>query len=83
MTDTSVIKGVFHPVLLITLLALKNFFRLFKAYSKELPDTKPEGYRTDIWPLWFVAFAFYHNKKFGGLLLVGLVLQLILSKLFS
>jgi len=78
-----VIKGVFHPVLLITLLALKNFYRLFKAYSKELPDTKPEGYRTDIWPLWFVAFAFDHNKKFGGLLLVGLVLQLILSKLFS
>jgi len=73
-----VIAGVFHPVLLITLVALKTFYGLFKAYSKELPDEKPEGYRSDIWPLWFVAFAFDHNKKFGGLFLLGLIIQLIL-----
>ncbi|MFH1073977.1 MAG: prenyltransferase [Candidatus Firestonebacteria bacterium] len=76
-----VIAGVFHPVLLITLIALKTFYGLFKAYSKELPEEKPEGYRSDIWPLWFVAFAFDHNKKFGGLFLLGLIVQLILSKL--
>ena len=44
---------------------------------KELPEDKPEGYRSDIWPLWFVAYAFDHNKKFGGLFLLGLIAQLI------
>jgi 1,4-dihydroxy-2-naphthoate octaprenyltransferase len=76
-----VITGVFHPVLLITLLALITFYGLVKAFSKELPEDKPDGYRSDIWPLWFVAFAFDHNKKFGGLLLLGLLIQLILLTL--
>jgi len=76
-----VLFKVLHPVMLITLFALTTFYGLVKAYSKELPPKKPEGYRSDIWPLWFVAFAFDHNKKFGGLFLLGLILRLILSKL--
>ena len=75
-----VVFKVFHPVLLLTLLALINFYSLVKAFGKELPGEKPEGYRSDIWPLWFVAFAFDHNKKFGGLFLLGLLLQLFIAK---
>jgi 1,4-dihydroxy-2-naphthoate octaprenyltransferase len=30
------------------------------------------------WPLWFVNFAFLHNRRFGILYLVGIVLDLAL-----
>ena len=28
-----------------------------------------------IWPLWYVALAFYHNKLAGGLFVLGLVVE--------
>ena len=75
-----VIARVLHPVLLLTLFALKNFYLLLKVFRAELPAEPPEGYRPEIWPLWFVAFTFDHNRKFGGLFLLGLILQLFISK---
>ena len=34
------------------------------------------------WPLWFVAFAFIHVRRFGGLFLCGLGLQLAVEAAF-
>lgn len=75
-----VLAGVFTPLLLLPFLAWPAFLRLFRAYRKELPAAKPANYASAVWPLWFVAFAFDHNKKFGGLFLAALLLQLLLSK---
>lgn len=36
-------------------------------YRDTRPAGMPEEYRADVWPLWFVAFAFLHNRHFGAL----------------
>jgi hypothetical protein len=42
--------------------------------GKRLPDA-------DVWPLWFVAFAFLHNCRFGALFILGLAAEAILRLL--
>jgi 1,4-dihydroxy-2-naphthoate octaprenyltransferase len=73
-----VITGFFSPVLLVVLLALPTFYRYFwPIYRKEKPETRPEDYPEDAWPLWFVAFAFGHNRRFGLLYLLGLIIEAV------
>jgi hypothetical protein len=35
------------------------------------------------WPTWFSAFNFYHNRMFGGLFILGLVVDTLLRIYFS
>jgi 1,4-dihydroxy-2-naphthoate octaprenyltransferase len=73
-----VATGFFSPVMLIVLLALYPFTYMIRTYSKPRPAEMPETYRADIWPLWFVAVAFWHNRNFGLLFLFGLLIELAL-----
>jgi 1,4-dihydroxy-2-naphthoate octaprenyltransferase len=73
-----VITGFFSPVLLVVLLALPTFYRYFwPIYRKEKPEARPDDYPEDAWPLWFVAFAFGHNRRFGLLYLLGLIIEAV------
>lgn len=54
---------------------------VIRVYRQPRPEHMPPEYRADIWPLWFVAFAFLHNRKFGGLFLLGLGLEAGLRQL--
>ncbi len=54
--------------------ALPLLSLLFRFYNRPKPKKPPEGYRG--WPLWFVAVAFIHNRRFGILFVGGLALQL-------
>jgi 1,4-dihydroxy-2-naphthoate octaprenyltransferase len=47
---------------------------VLRFYRNPKPTRAPEGYRG--WPLWFVAVAFIHNRRFGLLFVAGLGLQL-------
>ena len=62
---------------LLSLGALPRLVRVLKAYNEPKPAAPPPGYR--IWPLWYVALAFHHNKLAGGLFVLGLVVNLALS----
>ena len=53
---------------------------VLRFYSKPKPEEPPEGYRG--WPLWFVAIAFIHNRRFGLLFVAGLALQLAAEAVF-
>jgi len=75
-----IITGFFSPILLIVLLALRGFFRILPMFREPKPDEKPEDY-SDVWPNWFVAGAFYHNRQFGVLFMLALILDTVL-KLF-
>jgi 1,4-dihydroxy-2-naphthoate polyprenyltransferase len=71
--------GFFTPILLIVILALGTFFRIiWSMFRQPKPEDKPEDYPADAWPLWFVAAAFVHNRRFGLLFLVGLILDTVL-----
>lgn len=63
------------PGVLLVALALPRLVRVLKAYAQPRPEAPPPGYR--IWPLWYVALAFYHNRLAGGLFVLGLVVNAV------
>ncbi|MEX1193448.1 MAG: prenyltransferase [Dehalococcoidia bacterium] len=58
--------------------ALPLLWQLYQFYRRPKPEERPQGYRG--WPLWFVAIAFIHNRRFGMLFVLGLSLQLALNE---
>jgi 1,4-dihydroxy-2-naphthoate octaprenyltransferase len=76
-----VLTGFFTPVMLIVLLALPEFVRIWPMFRQPKPDEKPADY-PDVWPNYFVAGAFVHNRRFGYMFLIGLVLNAVLLRLF-
>lgn len=69
----------FTPVMLIVLLALPTFFKYYPVFLKPKPAVKPEGQPG--WPLYFVGYAFYNNRKFGSLFMLGLLMDAALRLL--
>ena len=75
-----VITGYFSPVMLIVILAWYYLPPVIKVFSATRVQRKnrASGPAAEGWPLYFVASAFYQNRSYGLLLLVGLILQLFL-----
>lgn len=74
-----VVTGFFTPVMLIVALALQTFIQIWPMFQSPKPDEKPADF-PDIWPNYFVAAAFQHNKRFGSWFLLGLILDTILKQ---
>jgi len=66
----------FTPIMLIVFLAYKEAFMVLGVMKKPKPAQAPEGWPA--WPVWFSGFAFQHNRKFGGYLILGLVADALL-----
>jgi len=69
-----VLVRFFHPLVLITFLALRSLYRIWPVLRQPKPAEKPPDF-PDVWPNYYVAAAFYHNRIFGTLYLLGLVVQ--------
>jgi 1,4-dihydroxy-2-naphthoate octaprenyltransferase len=63
----------FTPVMLIVFLALPAFLQIYPRFLRPKPETRPEGQIG--WPLYFVGYAFFNNRKFGTLFMFGLLLD--------
>lgn len=72
---------MFTPALLVVVLALPTLKKILPVYRRNRPLECPERYPRRLWPLWFVALAFMHNRRFGGLFLAGLALDTALERL--
>jgi 1,4-dihydroxy-2-naphthoate octaprenyltransferase len=66
----------FTPVMLIVFFAFRHALSAIKTLNQPRPAQAPPGYPA--WPTWFSAVAFYHNRQFGGLLILGLILDALL-----
>ena len=75
--------GFFTPFMLIVFLSLPVFLKIWKAYTSPRPDSPPEGYPPEAWPLWYVALAFWHNRRFGTLYLLGLIIEAVIPRFIS
>lgn len=75
-----VATGFFTPVMLLVLLALPVLFRLWPQFQQPKPEEKPAGY-PDSWPNYFVAAAFVHNRRFGLLYLLALIVDTIVFRI--
>jgi 1,4-dihydroxy-2-naphthoate octaprenyltransferase len=69
-----VITGFFTPILLVVLLAIPEFLRIWPILQKPKPSEKPADF-PDVWPNYFVAAGFVHNRRFGMLFLLGLLVD--------
>lgn len=68
----------FTPVLVIVIGALRTLRRIWPMFKGPKPAEKPEGF-PDVWPNYFVAAAFVHNREFGMLFLLGLIADTLLK----
>jgi 1,4-dihydroxy-2-naphthoate octaprenyltransferase len=72
-----VLRGDLGVGVLLVVFAIPRLLKVLKVYNEPKPATAPEGFL--IWPLWYVAISFYHNRLAGGLFVLGLVLNLALA----
>ena len=70
--------GFFSLVMLVVVIALREFFRILPMFREPKPEEKPDDY-PDVWPNWFVAAAFVHNRRFGLLFMLGLILDTLVK----
>jgi 1,4-dihydroxy-2-naphthoate polyprenyltransferase len=73
----AVLAGWVGPWVLLVALAVPRLISVLRIYEAPKPDEPPSWYPRRGWPLWFVAFAFLHTRRAGGLLTVGLLLNVL------
>ncbi|MBN2146940.1 MAG: prenyltransferase [Anaerolineales bacterium] len=78
LTFYLVIADFFTPVMAVVLLALPSLYRILPMFRAPKPAEKPANF-PDVWPNYFVAAAFYHNRSFGIVFLLALIADTILT----
>ena len=81
LTIYLVVTGFFTPVMLIVAVAIPTFVQIWPMLNKPKPEEKPADY-PDVWPNYFVASAFVHNRKFGVWFMLGLIVDTVVKTLF-
>ena len=69
-----VATGYFTTFMLLILFAGLRAFYAIAVLTKPRPEGPPAGFEA-FWPTWFSGFAFYHNRLFGGLFILGILLD--------
>jgi 1,4-dihydroxy-2-naphthoate octaprenyltransferase len=73
-----VLTGFFSPVMLVVLFALPALRLVWRYYKAPKPLEQPAG-TEGVWPLWFSAASFYHNRSYGMLYLLGLLVSIFIK----
>jgi 1,4-dihydroxy-2-naphthoate octaprenyltransferase len=71
-----VIIRFFTPLMLIIFFSIPVLLQIIPIFRSPKPKEKPADY-PDVWPNYFVAGAFVHNRRFGLLFMLGLILNAI------
>jgi 1,4-dihydroxy-2-naphthoate octaprenyltransferase len=61
--------------------AAPSLRRVYETYKNPGPKEAPPELPKGVWPLYFVAITFWYNRRFGMLFLIGLVSDIILSRI--
>ncbi len=76
-----IIVGYFTPVMAIIVAAAPYFVvKVVPMFAKPRPKEQPADYPDDVWPLWFVSVTFVYSRRFGGLFVLGLIVDTILQR---
>ena len=70
----------FTPVMAIVLLALPTLMKVYPALLKPKPAERPVDFPDGQggWPLYFAPMGFWNNRSFGGLFMLGLLIDVLL-----
>lgn len=66
------------PWVLLSIFAIPRLRVVWKVYSEPKPVIKPDYW--PVWPLWYVGWAMYFNRRAGELFILGLILNLAIPK---
>ncbi|MGH2462157.1 MAG: prenyltransferase [Candidatus Limnocylindria bacterium] len=72
----SALAGLIGPWVLLVVLAIPRLIQVLRQFSKARPASPPHSYVG--WPLWFVGGAFFHTRRAGATLILGLLLNVLL-----
>lgn len=75
-----VVIGYFSTFMLLVLFGARRAFYAIAVLAKPRPEGPPQGFEA-FWPTWFSGFAFYHNRMFGGMFVLGILLDTLIRKL--
>jgi 1,4-dihydroxy-2-naphthoate octaprenyltransferase len=73
--------GFFHPVMLVSFASALSLKRVFRVFAEPRPAEPPPDFPKDVWPLWFVGVAFWFTRRYSGFFLLGLGLDVLVSRL--
>ena len=74
-----VATGYFSTFMLLILFAAQRAVYAIGVLTKPRPEGPPAGFEV-FWPTWFSGFAFYHNRMFAGLFILGVLLDTFFRK---
>jgi len=79
-----ILTRYFSPALLIVAFAIPSTLRTLPYFLKPRPETRPEGFPDGQggWPLYFAPLGFENNRSFGGLFMLGLLLDVVVRIVF-
>jgi 1,4-dihydroxy-2-naphthoate octaprenyltransferase len=78
-----VATGTFGPVMLIALAGAPALRGVYAVLSRPRPSAPPPELPAGVWPLYCVAAVFAYNRRFGMWFLIGLLLDVAISRLAS
>lgn len=80
VTAYLIIIKFFTPVMAIVLFALPTLFKVMPAFRQPKPAERPAGFPAGQggWPLYFAPMAFWNNRSFGALFMLGLLVDVLL-----
>ncbi len=73
------ITQYFTPVMLLVFFAGKRALYAFMVLTKPRPTEPPAEWM--FWPAWFSGFSFHHNRLFGNLFVLALIVDVVLRLL--
>ncbi len=70
----------FTPIMAIVLFAIPTLRTIYPAILKPKPAERPADFPDGQggWPLYFAPMAFWNNRKFGSLFMLGLLVDVLL-----
>lgn len=71
----SALIGWIGPFVTLVVFGVPMLVTVLRLYSAPRPESPPHSYVG--WPLWFVGGAFWHTRRAGGLLILGLLLNAV------
>ncbi len=78
LTFYLVAVGFYTPVMAGVILAFPSLYRILPLFRLPKPAEKPAGF-PDVWPNYFVAAGFYHNRSFGIVFILLLIVDTVLK----
>jgi 1,4-dihydroxy-2-naphthoate octaprenyltransferase len=81
LTLALVLMGYFTLVMVAVVLAIPTLCKIWPRFSAPKPTEKPADF-PEVWPNYFVAAAFLHNRNFGVWFMLALIVDSVLNVFF-